>query len=91
MRYWECFPGPSRTGSIGAGLPVWGFGDVVSPRHPGWPRADRVRLFPLGDELVVTPGRLDDQGFSDTAPHREAVPSVYARYGLTWTPTASTG
>jgi hypothetical protein len=39
--------------------------------------------FPLADELVVTPGRLDDQGFSDTTPSREAVPSVYARYAVT--------
>ena len=46
-------------------------------------RYPRVRLLPLGDELVVAPGRVDDQGFSDISPHREAVPSVYARYGRT--------
>ena len=32
---------------------------------------------------MVIAGRIDGQGFSDMAPHREAVPTVYARYSLT--------
>ena len=81
MHYWDCFP----AGDEGWGrVPVWGFGDVVESTTPGVEVGTRVYgYFPLGDELVVSPGRLDDQGFSDIAPHREAVPSVYSRYGTT--------
>ena len=35
----------------------------------------------MADERIVRPGRSADQGFSDVAPTREAVPSVYSRYG----------
>jgi len=82
MRYWECFPGPVEDGVFWGRVPVWGFGDVVESASPGLAEGRRVYgYFPLADELVVRPGRLDDQGFSDLAPTREAVPSVYSRYG----------
>jgi len=84
MRYWECFPAPVADGTAWGRVPVWGFGDVVESTAPAVAEGRRVYgYFPMGDELVVTPGRIDDQGFSDLAPCREAVPSVYARYGFT--------
>lgn len=84
MRYWECFPGPVEDGVAWGRVPVWGFGEVVESAAPGVAEGRRVYgYFPMGDELVVTPGRVDDQGFSDLVPHRQAVPSVYARYGFT--------
>ncbi len=84
MQYWACFPGPVEDGVSWGRVPVWGFGDVVESASPAIAEGRRVYgYFPMGDELVVTPGRVDDQGFSDLAPHREAVPSVYARYGFT--------
>ena len=84
MRYWQCFPGPVEDGVAWGRVPVWGFGDVVESTTPGIAEGRRVYgYFPMGDELVVTPGRIDDQGFSDLAAAREAVPSVYARYGFT--------
>jgi hypothetical protein len=82
MRYWECFPGPAEDGVSWGRVPVWGFGDVVESTSPGLTEGRRVYgYFPLADELVVHPGRMDDQGFSDLATTREAVPSVYSRYG----------
>ena len=84
MRYWDCFPGPEEDGVAWGRVPVWGFGDVVESTAPGVAEGTRVYgYFPLADELVVTPGRIDDQGFSDTTPSREAIPSVYARYAVT--------
>ena len=84
MHYWDCFPGTEEDGTAWGRVPVWGFGDVVESTAPGVAEGTRVYgYFPLADELVVTPGRLDDQGFSDTTPSREAVPSVYARYAVT--------
>jgi len=83
MSYWACFPAPVEDGVAWGRVPVWGFGDVVESATSAVAEGRRVYgYFPMGDELVVTPGRVDDQGFSDLAPTREAVPSVYARYGL---------
>jgi NADPH:quinone reductase-like Zn-dependent oxidoreductase len=84
MHYWGCFPGPEADGTRWGRIPVWGFGDVVESRVDGVTPGTRVYgYFPLADELVVRPGRLDAQGFSDTAPARSSVPSVYARYAVT--------
>ena len=82
MSYWACFPAPAEDGVTWGRVPVWGFADVVESAAPAVAEGRRVYGYlPMGDELVVTPGRIDDQGFSDLAPTREAVPSVYARYG----------
>jgi hypothetical protein len=82
MRYWDCFPAPEEDGVAWGRVPVWGFGDVVESRAPGLAEGRRVYgYFPLADEVVVRPGRFDDQGFSDGTPGRDAIPSVYARYG----------
>lgn len=84
MRYWECFPGPEEDGVQWGRVPVWGFGDIVESTVGGVAEGTRVYgYFPLADELVVAPGRIDDRGFSDLAPHREALPSVYSRYSVT--------
>jgi hypothetical protein len=84
MRYWECFPGTEDDGVSWGRVPVWGFGDVVESTTDGVGEGTRVYgYFPLADELVVTPGRIDDQGFSDMDPAREAIPSVYSRYSVT--------
>ena len=82
MRYWDCFPGPVEDGVVWGRVPVWGFGDVIESDVPGLAEGRRLYgYFPMGDELVVRPGRLDEQGFSDVTPARAAIPSVYARYG----------
>jgi len=82
MRYWECFPGPVEDGVSWGRVPVWGFGDVVESNVSDLVVGQRVYgYFPMADELVVQPGRFDDHGFSDLAPTRGAVPSVYSRYG----------
>ncbi len=84
MQYWACFPGPVEDGVAWGRVPVWGFGDVVESTSPPLALGRRVYgYFPMGDELVVSPGRFDEQGFSDMTPARTAVPSVYARYGFT--------
>lgn len=84
MQYWACFPGSVEDGVAWGRIPVWGFGDVVESASPALDEGRRVYgYFPMGDELVVSPGRFDEQGFSDTAPSRSAVPSVYGRYGFT--------
>jgi hypothetical protein len=84
MRYWDCFPGYDEDGVSWGRVPVWGFGDVVESAVSGVAEGSRVYgYFPLADELVVTPGRIDDLGFSDMTLAREAVPTVYSRYSVT--------
>ena len=84
MRYWDCFPGYEEDGVSWGRVPVWGFGDVVESTVGGVSEGARVYgYFPLADELVVMPGRIDDVGFSDTAAARQAIPTVYSRYSVT--------
>ena len=84
MRYWDCFPGYEEDGVSWGRIPVWGFGDIVESAVGGVAEGTRVfGYFPLADELVVKPGRIDDLGFSDMTPAREAVPTVYSRYSVT--------
>ena len=84
MRYWDCFPGTEEGGVSWGRVPVWGFGEVVESTVDGVREGTRVYgYFPMADELVVVPGRIDDQGFSDCSADREAVPTVYSRYAVT--------
>lgn len=84
MRYWDCFPAPDEGGVSWGRVPVWGFGDVVESAVDGVREGIRLYgYFPMADELVVAPGRIDDRGFSDLSPSREAIPSVYSRYSVT--------
>ncbi len=90
MGYWRFFPVPEEDAGAGDGpfgrVPVWGFADVVESTVPEVPEATRVYGFlPMAEQLVVRPGRVDERGFSDVAPHRHELPSVYNRYSSTAT------
>jgi hypothetical protein len=77
LQYWNFFPAVDEWGRI----PVWGFADVVESRVGDVPVGQRVYgYFPMGDELVVEPGKVDDAGFSDLAAHRQAMAPIYSRY-----------
>ena len=78
MNYWQFFP----TGEEGWGsIPVWGFGDVVQSLHPGVAVGERLYgYYPMASSVVLTPGQLSERGFTDAAPHRAALHSVYNHY-----------
>ena len=77
LGYWNFFPAEDPWGRI----PVWGFGELVESRTDAVPLGERVYGYlPMGDELVVTPGRADDRAFYDLAEHRQAMASAYNRY-----------
>jgi len=83
MHYWDFFPAPDGDGHWWGRVPVWGFGKVAVSRSPGLePGTPVFGYFPMAGELLVRPGRLGGGGFSDTAAHRAALPSVYNRYTL---------
>ncbi len=80
MGYWNFFPAEDGWGRI----PVWGFADVVESQADAVEPGVRVYgYFPMGDELVVTPGRADQRGFVDLAEHRQPMAGAYNRYTRT--------
>ncbi len=85
MRYWDFFPvRESIDRDVWGRMPVWGLATVSESRAGDVQVGRRVfGYFPFATELVVTPGRFDDSGFSDMAPHRDELPSVYNRYVFT--------
>lgn len=78
MRYWDFFPtGDPETGCI----PVWGFATVAESHCAGIDQGERFYgYFPMSDEVIVQPARLNAGGFVDAAPHRRELPEVYNRY-----------
>jgi hypothetical protein len=78
MKYWQFFPAPDAT--LGC-LPVWGFAVVSESRAEGVAVGQRVYgYFPAGSHLVVTPGRVRETGFFDTAAHRQDLAAAYQQY-----------
>ncbi len=77
LQYWNFFPASDEWGRI----PAWGFAAVVESRHGEVPVGRRVYGYvPMGDELVVEPGKVDASGFSDVVAHRQPMSAVYSRY-----------
>lgn len=77
LRYWDFFPAEAPWGRV----PVWGFAEVNESRHDDLQVGTRVYGYlPMGTELVVAPGNVDDSGFTDLAPHRGAMAAAYNRY-----------
>jgi hypothetical protein len=78
MGYWNFFP----TGSDAWGrVPVWGFAEVLVSEVEGIVRGERFYGYlPMSTHLLVTPGLISAEGFTDVAAHRSALPSVYNQY-----------
>jgi len=76
--YWQFFP----SGVEGQGLvPVWGTADVAESRCDDLAVGTRLYGFwPLASSTVLTPQQDAQGSFTDMAPHRADLPSVYNRY-----------
>ena len=78
LQYWNFFPAADEAWGR---IPVWGFADVAESRHPDIRAGTRVYGFmPMSTVFVVSPGHVNEQGFTDLAPHRQAMASTYNRY-----------
>jgi hypothetical protein len=88
MSYWGFFPAEDEKWGI---VPVWGFADVIASRHPIIAVDERIfGYFPMATHLVMTPGKLTDSNFIETAPHRAKLPPAYNSYlRITADPTFS--
>lgn len=80
MAYWQFFPTDDGYGLV----PVWGFAEVVRSRCPAIAVGERLYgYWPMATHAVLTPGRIGDHDFVDTAQHRAALPPAYNSY-LRW-------
>jgi hypothetical protein len=80
MSYWDFFPAGDGWGRI----PTWGFAEVEHSETEGVEAGARVYGYlPPSSSLLVTPKSVNEKGFTDGSPHREALPSAYHRYLVT--------
>ena len=83
LKYWEFFPPPPGHADHGR-LPVWGFAEIAASRHEGVQPGERFYgYWPISSHLVLAPGRTNDAGFVDAAPHRKGLPGLYNQYSRT--------
>jgi hypothetical protein len=77
MSYWSFFPAEDGWGRV----PVWGFAEVSASRQEGLEVGARVYGYlPPSTELLVTPTRVGERGFTDGSPHRAKLPPAYNGY-----------
>ncbi len=80
MSYWDFFPAPEGWGRV----PMWGFAEVQASRAQGVEPGCRLYGYlPPSSHLVVRPANAGGGGFTDSSPHRAALPSAYQRYTAT--------
>jgi hypothetical protein len=78
MHYWDFFPASEAGWGI---LPVWGFADVETSACEGVAPGERFYGYlPMASHLMVTPGRVTNNGFADSAAHRRKLHAVYNHY-----------
>ena len=77
--YWQFFPAQEGWGRI----PVWGIGTVTNSAATGISAGSRYYgYFPMSGHLLMSPGKITDQGFVDHSEHRQNLPPVYNHYAL---------
>ena len=78
MGYWNFFP---TDRDAWGRVPVWGFAEVLVSEVDGIVRGERFYGYlPMSTHLLVTPGDVTPEGFTDVAAHRLALSSVYNQY-----------
>ena len=80
LRYWEVFPSSDSPTEWGR-IPTWGFAEVVETRSEFVEVGERLFGFlPMSAQTIITPGKSDERGISDIAPHRIGLAGAYNRY-----------
>ncbi len=80
LGYWNFFP----VAEDGFGrIPAWGFADVVASSHPEVKAGTRVYGYvPMSTHVMVEPGYVRGDGFSDMAAHRQPMARIYNHYAF---------
>jgi Protein of unknown function (DUF2855) len=78
MKYWQFYP----SGQDGWGIiPVWGFATVVQSSHAGVAVGERLYgYWPFASYAVLSPAKLTEASFFDSAAHRRDLHPVYNQY-----------
>ena len=77
LKYWQLFPAPEGFGNV----PVWGFGEVVTSKHPNVAVGEILfGYFPMATHLVIEATDVTKRGLRDSAAHRQGVSPVYNAY-----------
>jgi len=80
LRYWDVFPASDSSSEWGR-IPTWGVAEVIETRSEFVKVGERLFGFlPMSAETIITPGKSDDRGVSDVAPHRIGLAGAYNRY-----------
>lgn len=80
LGYWSFFPAAADGEGWGR-IPVWGFAEVVEANGTGLDDGELIYGYlPMGEELIVTPARVGDHGFTDASAHRAGLPAAYNGY-----------
>lgn len=75
--YWKFFPAEENWGKV----TVWGIADVVESTHEAISVGERLYgFFPMSNEVILNPGRVADDFFMDSSPHRAELAAVYNQY-----------
>lgn len=78
LSYWRFFPQSDEKWGC---VPVWGYAEVAESRCEGLSVGDRFFGFlPFASDVTMTPARVGPHGFTDAAPHRADLPSLYNNY-----------
>ena len=83
MQYWQFYPVNDELGDGVAwgSIPVWGFGTVQASNHLDIAVGERLYgYFPMANSVDLTPAKVSGAAFSDAAPHRAQLHSVYNQY-----------
>ncbi|MEN8722362.1 MAG: DUF2855 family protein [Alphaproteobacteria bacterium] len=78
LGYWQFFPANEPERGI---IPVWGYGKVIESAHDDVRLGERLfGYFPMGADVILSPGNISDAALFDMAPHRSQLPPVYNQY-----------
>jgi hypothetical protein len=78
--YWGYFPAEQQWGKI----PVWACGNVIESHSDDIKVGERLwGFFPMSSHVILTPGKIRDDQFTDMADHRSKLPSLYNHYRRT--------
>lgn len=77
MGYWGFFPAAEGWGKV----PIWGFAKVTHSRHPDIQVGEKVfGYLPMASHLLITAGKVTQQGFFDVDERRKSISPVYDSY-----------
>lgn len=76
--YWNFFP--ASEGGWGV-VPMWGHALVEESSHPEISAGERLYGYlPMASHLIVDPGNISGNGFTDIAAHRQPMSPIYNQY-----------